>query len=48
MTEQIKSTGKIVRIIGPVIDVVFEGDHLPAIYNALEVMRLNEKGKEEE
>src|SRR3989339_1618418 len=47
MTEQIKSTGKIVRIIGPVIDVVFEGDHLPAIYNALEVMRLNEKGKEE-
>jgi len=29
--------GKIVRIIGPVIDVEFEGGHLPAIYNALEI-----------
>jgi F-type H+-transporting ATPase subunit beta len=29
--------GRIVRIIGPVIDVEFEGGHLPAIYNALEI-----------
>lgn len=47
MTEQNESTGKIVRIIGPVIDVVFKSGCLPAIYNALEVMRLNDKGRRE-
>lgn len=31
-------TGKISQIVGVVIDVEFEGRHLPAIYNALEVM----------
>ena len=31
-----KHVGKVVRIIGPVIDVEFQG-HLPAIYNALHV-----------
>ena len=30
--------GKIVQIIGPVIDVEFEAGHLPAIYNALHVV----------
>src|SRR5438067_9337074 len=30
-------TGKIVQIIGPVLDVEFEGGHLPAIYNAIRV-----------
>jgi F-type H+-transporting ATPase subunit beta len=30
-------TGKIVQIIGPVLDVEFEGTYLPAIYNALRV-----------
>jgi F-type H+/Na+-transporting ATPase subunit beta len=30
-------TGRIVQIIGPVIDVEFEGGHLPPIYNALEI-----------
>jgi len=30
--------GKIVQVIGPVIDVEFEAGHLPAIYNALEVV----------
>jgi F-type H+-transporting ATPase subunit beta len=29
--------GRIVQIIGPVIDVEFEGGHLPAIYNAIEI-----------
>jgi F-type H+-transporting ATPase subunit beta len=33
-----KQTGKIVQIIGPVIDVEFEAGHLPAIYNALHVV----------
>src|SRR6266508_873185 len=31
------NTGKIVQVIGPVVDVQFEPGKLPAIYNALEV-----------
>ncbi len=29
--------GKIVAIIGPVLDVEFEAGHLPEIYNALRI-----------
>jgi F-type H+/Na+-transporting ATPase subunit beta len=29
--------GKVVQVIGPVLDVEFEGDELPEIYNALEI-----------
>src|SRR5688572_23153222 len=32
-----KRVGKIVQVIGPVIDVEFEAGQLPAIYNALRV-----------
>ncbi len=32
-----KATGKIVQVIGPVVDVEFEADKLPAIYNAVRV-----------
>ncbi len=32
-----KQVGRIVQIIGPVIDVEFEAGHLPAIYNALSI-----------
>jgi F-type H+/Na+-transporting ATPase subunit beta len=32
-----KRIGRIVQIIGPVIDVEFEAGHLPEIYNALRV-----------
>ena len=28
-------TGKVVQIIGPVVDIEFEGGILPAIYNAV-------------
>jgi F-type H+-transporting ATPase subunit beta len=35
--------GKIVQIIGPVVDVEFEEDHLPAIYNAVRIT--DDKGK---
>ena len=35
-TEQ--KTGQVVQIIGPVVDIVFEGGHLPAIYNAVRVV----------
>jgi F-type H+-transporting ATPase subunit beta len=34
--------GKIVQVIGPVLDVEFEAGHLPAIYNALRI-RTNTK-----
>ena len=29
--------GRVVQVIGPVIDVEFDADHLPEIYNAIEV-----------
>src|SRR5437899_10912370 len=35
--------GKIVQVIGPVIDVEFEAGHLPEIYNALRVVSGNAK-----
>ena len=37
------STGKIVQVIGPVVDVEFEPDRLPAIYNALIVLGVEQK-----
>jgi F-type H+-transporting ATPase subunit beta len=37
-----KTTGTIKKIIGPVVDVMF-GENLPAIYNALEVMKGDQK-----
>ncbi len=38
------ATGKIVRIIGPVIDVEFSPDEMPAIYNALKVTAVTPMG----
>ena len=37
------STGKIVQVIGPVVDVEFEPGRLPAIYNALQVEGVENK-----
>src|ERR1700687_951691 len=34
-----KRTGRVDQIIGPVVDVVFEGQDLPEIYHALEIDR---------
>ena len=34
-----KQTGKVVQVIGPVVDVRFEGANLPNIYDALHVVR---------
>ena len=31
------AAGKVVQVIGPVVDVEFEGGHLPPIYNALRI-----------
>src|SRR5881296_979139 len=37
MAEEYAAIGKVVQVIGPVLDVQFEAGHLPAIYNALRV-----------
>ena len=37
------STGKIVQVMGPVVDVAFESGELPEIYTALEIMRKDER-----
>ena len=31
--------GKIAQVIGPVVDVIFEGDMVPPIYTALKIDR---------
>ena len=37
MTDTDSKAGKIAQVIGPVVDVEFEGGHLPPIYNALHI-----------
>ena len=41
-----ESTGRVVQVIGPVLDVEFEAAHLPEIYNALRLKTTNEAGQE--
>jgi F-type H+/Na+-transporting ATPase subunit beta len=41
-----QNIGKVVQVIGPVLDVAFESDHLPEIYNAIEVQARTESGQE--
>jgi F-type H+-transporting ATPase subunit beta len=38
--------GKVVQVIGPVLDVEFEPEHLPDIYNALHLKATNDAGQE--
>ena len=38
--------GKVVQVIGPVLDVEFDPEHLPEIYNALNLSAANEAGQE--
>jgi F-type H+-transporting ATPase subunit beta len=33
------ATGRVIQITGPVVDMEFPADHLPAIYNAVQVSR---------
>ncbi|HWP81928.1 MAG TPA: F0F1 ATP synthase subunit beta [Bacteroidota bacterium] len=40
--------GKIVQVIGPVVDVEFSGGKLPSILNAVKIPRVNPEGIEEE
>ncbi len=41
-------TGKIIQIIGPVIDIQFYDNYLPKIYNALKIPRTNVEGVKED
>jgi len=36
--------GKVIQVIGPVVDIEFDGDHLPAIYNAIHITDAGEGG----
>lgn len=40
--------GKIVQIIGPVVDIDFSDGELPSIYNAIRISRVTDEGKEED
>ncbi len=47
MTTTINATeGKVIQVIGPVIDVEFESGHLPEIYNALKIEGTNAQGEQ--
>jgi len=37
MAEKYASVGHVVQVIGPVLDIQFESDKLPAIYNAVRI-----------
>jgi len=45
MAEVTQSIGKVVQVIGPVLDVQFEPDHLPEIYNAVELEWTGDEGE---
>ncbi len=40
--------GKIIQIIGPVVDIEFEDGHLPMIYNAVRIPRTSVEGVQED
>src|SRR5438093_3845654 len=44
MATQTQQVGKIVQIIGPVVDVEFEAGHLPEIYHALRISAAGKGG----
>jgi F-type H+-transporting ATPase subunit beta len=42
----IHNIGKVVQVIGPVLDVEFEAEHLPELYNALDITAKAEDGSD--
>jgi F-type H+/Na+-transporting ATPase subunit beta len=42
-----KNVGKVVQVIGPVLDVEFEAEHLPELYNALSINARGEAGNDD-
>ncbi len=47
MSDNVINKGKIVQVIGPVLDIDFSGGSLPAINNAITILRKNIEGKDE-
>ena len=45
MAEATKSIGKVVQVIGPVLDVQFEPENLPELYNAVELEWTGDEGE---
>jgi F-type H+-transporting ATPase subunit beta len=45
-TQQTKNVGRVVQIIGPVLDIVFSKGQVPNIYNALTIKSKNAAGTE--
>ncbi len=45
MAEATKSIGKVVQVIGPVLDVQFEPENLPELYNAVELEWAGDEGE---
>src|SRR5438477_8497961 len=43
-TKEQHNIGKVVQVIGPVLDVEFETEHLPELYNALEINTKSDTG----
>src|SRR5437764_3053324 len=43
-TEAKHNIGKVVQVIGPVLDVEFESEHLPELYNALRIREKSDSG----
>src|SRR5215210_733372 len=43
-TKTERAIGRVVQVIGPVLDVEFEADHLPELYNALEINGTSDAG----
>src|SRR3954453_4476812 len=41
-----QKVGKVVQVFGPVVDVEFEGGHLPEIYNAVHIKSACKGGQE--
>jgi F-type H+-transporting ATPase subunit beta len=46
MAEAKQSIGKVVQVIGPVLDVQFDPENLPEIYNAVELVWTADEGEE--
>ncbi|MBD3410071.1 MAG: F0F1 ATP synthase subunit beta, partial [Ignavibacteriales bacterium] len=40
--------GKIVQVIGPVVDIQFDDDHLPEILNSIRIPRTTDEGEEKD
>jgi F-type H+-transporting ATPase subunit beta len=41
----IRNVGKVAQVIGPVLDIEFEAEHLPELYNALSITATSESGE---